>query len=354
MYSTENKINIITMYYTLKLNNIIGNSRINIISSTFDIHIHTVYNCIAIYVKNNIDILNLIKKLDKNNIHVLRKMLKINIDNYMITHPTYVKYKNKKITNDIETFVVQEITNNCKITVKTIQNKIKTQFLTDISKQTVYAIFHKNNFSNKKLIVKTNPYTIDEQNKQRVDVLNSFNDVLINNIISIDEMSFNLSSEPSKGWSPIGKKCVTQKLRKNVKGIRYSIIMATSNSKIIDYSIIKGSVTSFKFVKFITKITFKYPNHCLFMDNCIIHKSKLMFNTIKNKNLNVVFNAPYHSKFNPIEYIFSMLRKHLNNNVNDTFDDLHNLLKNFKISFNSDILLKIFNNCFNLLKSILT
>ena len=67
------------------------------------------------------------------------------------------------------------------------------------------------------------------------------------------------------------------------------------------------------------------------------------------KNLKVIFNVPYHSEFNPIEYVFSMLRKYLINNVNDCFNDLHNLLKFFKLNTKGNKLNNIFNNCFNLI-----
>lgn len=352
MFSNESKINIIVMYYTLKINKIIGKTRIQILTTTFNIHMHTIYNWITIFVKSNNDISNFISTLNKNNIHLLHEKLKLSILLHYSQNPTYSKYSNKKITSDIEKFIVSSITQNCKITVKTLRTNIKSKFNVDISKGSVYVILHKNNLTNKKLIIKTNPYTKEQQEMQRVELSNKLTNIPIDNVISIDEMSFNLSSEPKRGWSPKGKKCIVDKLKKNVRGKRFSIIMATSNSKIIDYSIVEGSVNTLKFISFITKITTNNPNKIIFMDNCIIHKSKQMFNLIRTKNLNVIFNVPYHSEYNPIEYVFSMLRKHLNNNVNDSFDDLHNLLKTFKLNMDKNKLTNIFNKCFRAINGI--
>ena len=45
------------------------------------------------------------------------------------------------------------------------------------------------------------------------------------------------------------------------------------------------------------------------MNNAIIHKTKDFYNYIKTTNMHILYNAPYHSKLNPVEYVFSLLKK---------------------------------------------
>lgn len=47
------------------------------------------------------------------------------------------------------------------------------------------------------------------------------------------------------------------------------------------------------------------------MDNASIHKNILFKQFINNNNFNVIYNISYHSELNPIEYIFSLLRKEI-------------------------------------------
>jgi len=121
--------------------------------------------------------------------------------------------------------------------------------------------------------------------------------------------------------------------------------MAISNQKIINYSIVEKNINSNKFIKFIAKIN--KNNFCYFMDNAIIHKSK-KFNIFKNNNnLNVIYNAPYHSEFNPIENIFSMLRNEILRNNNSDLNKIIKIINNFKININPTKISNIYKYAFN-------
>lgn len=81
------------------------------------------------------------------------------------------------------------------------------------------------------------------------------------------------------------------------------------------------------------------------MDNASIHRSKKMTMFIKNNNLKIIYNIPYCSQFNPIEYIFSLLRKKLlNEEINDK-EDIIKIILNFKKEINKSHVKNIFNKC---------
>ena len=313
MFNIEFRTMIVNLYHQLKLNNINGYKRINIIMNitNFKFHINSLYN----WIKNI--------QIKKRSFH------------------------NFKITNDIENFIIDKLTHNQFITTKQIKFLIKQKFNVILSKTSIYSIYKKNKFSFKKCKIISNPYSDDIQNKQILDVKNKLNSFNINNIISIDEMSITLNNKPYYGWSKCNERCVYFNKNRIVDNKRYSLLVASSNHKIINYSIVKGSFNTIKFTNFIKKIHNK--NFIYFMDNAIIHKSKLFNQYVNQNNLNIIYNAPYHSEFNPIEYIFSLLRNKILSNDNNSFDNIIKIINNFKLNISSDIIKNMFNHSFKLL-----
>jgi hypothetical protein len=75
----------------------------------------------------------------------------------------------------------------------------------------------------------------------------------LNNVISIDETSIDETSidtyiDNQYGWSLKGE---TIKVRKNVNRIRYTVICAINNKRVINVKIIKNSCNGETFLKFI-------------------------------------------------------------------------------------------------------
>lgn len=120
--------------------------------------------------------------------------------------------------------------------------------------------------------------------------------------------------------------------------------MTISKNKVLDYTIVKGSLKTNKFSNFIKKINKNTNNkYTLFMDNATIHKSKVVNQCIKDNNIKVIYNVPYHSEYNPIEYIFSLLRKDLQQKDNTTESKIIKIINEFKINITQ----KTINNIFN-------
>lgn len=110
------------------------------------------------------------------------------------------------------------------------------------------------------------------------------------NIISIDESSFDTHINSHYGWS---KKGTAIKVKKVKQRIRFSIISAISIKKVINTKIIKGSINEETFTDFIKEVVNKVEsNKVLFMDNARIHHAKILY------------NVPYCSELNLIEMVF--------------------------------------------------
>ena len=136
---------------------------------------------------------------------------------------------------------------------------------------------------------------------------------------------------------------------------RYSVLMAVKKHKILNYTIVEKGIRTDKFIQFMTKlrISDKKNKNIYFMDNASVHTTIKFKKLINELNLNIIYNAPYHSEFNPIEYVFSLLRKEIQKNTNRTREEIINTINNFIKNVNPEYLINIFNHSFKLLDNFL-
>jgi transposase len=83
--------------------------------------------------------------------------------------------------------------------------------------------------------------------------------------------------------------------------------------------IIEGSVDSTLFENFVYQVLRSIrtdENNCrkkviLFMDNAVIHKHSQVQETTRRFKVNLLFNAEYSPWLNPVEQLFSFIKKNL-------------------------------------------
>jgi len=80
----------------------------------------------------------------------------------------------------------------------------------------------------------------------------------------------------------------------------------------------------------------------IFLDNASIHHSKDFKQYTKDTKMNVLYNVPYDK--NPVEYVFSLLRKVLERSEFTTINKLTKIVNNFKNNLISNKLNNIFRN----------
>lgn len=86
----------------------------------------------------------------------------------------------------------------------------------------------------------------------------------------------------------------------------------------------------------------------LFLDNASVHHTKKFKEFAKETKIHALFNVPYNSEKNPIEYVFSLLRKVLEKSMFKTIEDLTAIMNDFKKNISSISLNNIFNHAFSL------
>ena len=89
--------------------------------------------------------------------------------------------------------------------------------------------------------------------------------------------------------------------------------MAISYNKIIQYEIHKTNINRNIFIKFIQLIVNNIKNHYFLMDNVSFHKGKELKQIIENSSNKLIFIPPYSPQFNPIENVFSQMKRNLDN-----------------------------------------
>ena len=115
----------------------------------------------------------------------------------------------------------------------------------------------------------------------------------------------------------------------------------------------EGSVKTDDFVSFIKELNEENSNYTYLIDNASIHKNKKTSAMYKKEKINVIFNAPYQSEFNPIEMVFSLLRKKLNKKIVKNKTEITEVINNFIKETKESTLTNIFNHSKNTLKNFL-
>jgi len=224
------------------------------------------------------------------------------------------KVKQKLDIKYMTSFVEGLLKNNKFISIKDIRNKINKKFNKLLSLSFIHTFISKTlKFSYKKINNKLfNKSLLSLKSKQRKFTKN-IKKIPINNIISIDETYIYTNYTKNYGWSKIGTNL--QHYKKS-NPIKYSILMAISNNKIIDYEIHKVNINKVIFNDFMDKLNKKFTNYYFFLflseieDNVSFHKSQLLNDHITNGN-KLLFIPPYSSEFNPIEMVFSQMKRNL-------------------------------------------
>ena len=332
MYSIDIIKSSIKLYFKLEQQNIIGKNRIKIINSIFDLHINTLYRWINIYYNYN------------------NKTFSFNHYN------THFKYNNIKINHEIEQFIINSINSNNNFNIKNIKKNIKNKYNISLSKPTIYNVLHKHNLTYKKIIIKTNPLKSDYEKELKTKLKNEIKKTDINNLSSYDEMSIYINDTSPYGWSEKGKKCIIINKNNSVVPKRITLGMCITMNKNIDFTLTEGSLKSNKFINFMNKVKINTNNKLTFyLDNASIHRSKLFQKYVQQNNLKIIYNVPYHSHLNPIEYIFSLLRRELLNGDTSSLENIGKIIVKFKKKLDSpspsrgdkNIIKNIFNKCIN-------
>ena len=258
--------------------------------------------------------------------------------------------RSNKITDIIIKYICNYVTKRGNFSVKSLRLCIKRKFNVCICKSYVYHILKSNNITLKKVQEKTIPKKIS-YTKQKNELHKKITVSGSDNIVSVNESHIVIGQKTNYAWALKGKRSIT-KIRPNTK--RYSLIMAISKNKVVKYELINKAVNGETFKDFIVNdLISKSNNNHILMDNARIHhytkfKKYLTDNDLYDK---IIYNVAYHPQYNPIDYVFNVIKQNLyRKNINN----YESLTKNLSIiirKLNKTGFEKYYNHSFENLKN---
>lgn len=306
------------------------------------------------------------KEVEALNNIIAKSFLKSNIinNNLFITidktlaDDLFNLYKKPLQRNPIELFLIEEysnLKNRTNFTCRKLARKYKELTNKNISKSTINNIL-KNNLGLRwrKTVIKNNKMNRIENIMASLTFIKIITRSIVQkfNIIYCDESCIQTLNNHLKIWKSPNDDFYADISSKK----KFNLIMACSMEGIVHYNINKENTTDKTFLQYMKELldVLNKKNmkpFIIVLDNLTVHKTKELFEFYINNKVNIVFNSPYASKFNAIEFAFRDLKKILYSRVYENEEKFLIEIKNILNSkvFNDKIQNNIAEACRNYL-----
>jgi transposase/transposase-like protein len=125
-------------------------------------------------------------------------------------------------------------------------------------------------------------------------------------VVSIDESSFYFDMKPAYGYCHRSRR-LSIPARPGGR-IRWSLLMAVTNERVVGWNLVRGSINSSIFASFMS--TLETDNRdIILLDNASIHKTSSAIHAMMDRGLTPCFLPPYSPQFQPIENSFSVIKR---------------------------------------------
>jgi transposase len=190
--------------------------------------------------------------------------------------------------------------------VKDVQKLIVKEFNISPSYELCRLLLKKLNFSRKR----ARYFSVSKNAEQKLNEFLTKREQFVNQnrlFVSIDETSFGRNYLPASGYSKRGKRLNIKRPFCSVK--TSSVVSAVCIGQKLQFFKKFGSFNTDSFLDFLCGLD--YPeNTVILMDNVSFHHSKKVIEFLEFRNWDVLFTPPYSPIFNPIEGVFSIVKRH--------------------------------------------
>jgi len=263
---------------------------------------------IAIMVKSySVDLKNLAirKYMMTQSCRKVAKVLEVGkttVNNWIKQHPMTRRPPWKKMTEEAQACISECINQNPFITMASIKQCIQIRMGLCLSEECVRLSRVSSNFTRKKV---NRVVTKEGLHAHRLQFEQDRLQYSTNDVISIDESSFWFSMKPGYGYAKKGKRLeVNDHYKKNV---RWTLLLAVSNDRVLTWKLYNTSCTSATFADFINTMDTR-GRTTLLMDNAAIHKAKIVEDACHTRCLRPWFLPPYSPEYQPVEHVFSVVK----------------------------------------------
>lgn len=257
--------------------------------------------------------------------------------------PTNEKIKEKILDmQSVVSTIKKYLDNNKFITLIQIRKKLLNKFNKLFSVSLIYTIIKKTlKYSYKKINKRQVPKSLRYLQQKRKEFIKNLENIDQNKIICLDESYLYSNHIVNYGWAKIGEPLIH---RIKANPIKYSIIMAITNKKIIKTEIYNHNINIKTFLPFMVQLNNLFNDHYFLMDNVGFHKTKEIVDLFSNSTNKLLYIPPYSPEFNPIEEMFSQMKRNIKEcNNKNTIMKINRSIKKIK----KEHLLNYYNHSFN-------
>jgi len=227
--------------------------------------------------------------------------------------------------------------------LKIMVSKISSEHHINIGKSSLSEYLKSINYSRKKFRKRT------ITNNNTPEIKTAFKEQMMqrgyDNIISLDEVGFQLNMMPGYGRSAKGSRCTLNSTRRG--HINYSAIFAVSTTGVVNWQLYDSAINGEKFIDYLNNSKQAFSNRHILMDNLRLHHSHVVLDLLAANNSVPIFTPPYSPELNPVEELFSMLKRHLRYNYVSNLTELRHHLTVKVAEINQRGLVSLFNHAFS-------
>jgi transposase len=197
-------------------------------------------------------------------------------------------------TRDVASLVQDLVERDPFLTCKMVQTKLKESHGVQLSVSSAH----------RALRVAKITFKVTSRSKRHYahDVSHQFfqDPLVYEGAISVDESSFSNNEMPLRGWAKKGVR-VPRPPPGHRKTI--SLLLAISSSGVVRSEFRTGAYNGESFANFLRLLP---CNRKIILDNCAIHKSRVVRDVAADRNQTLLYTPPYCPWFNPVEHAFSV------------------------------------------------
>ena len=211
--------------------------------------------------------------------------------------------KTKIPTKEIQATIVSLFNESARKSVLDVHQKVREKYGGSMS--TTRRAMKTAGLSRKRVSKILNPNT-PEQIEKIIEFRKIIQNVPVEDIISLDESSFDSRMLPFYGYSLKGKRI--REPATLISRDRHSLACGVSTAGIENHYIVHGSLNRLRFIDFLKSTLPHCKQNTLILDNIRFHKSLEVLKVIEDHGKKVIFVPPYSPQYNPIEHVFSSMK----------------------------------------------
>jgi transposase len=238
-----------------------------------------------------------------------------------LKYPDKKQYRPRACTKSSETIVQvlrASIATHPFTSLADMKQLIQDTLQVSVSKELLRMIIRKQGFSKKKAKRFGKSHDLESKTADFI----TRRDALLaegRRFYSIDETSFGRNGPATYGYAPRGQPLLVRK--KPEKSVTQTAICCVSDNSIAGVDVFPGSANTNKFSSFVASLNLP-KGSVMLLDNVAFHHSLTFKNMCKDLGIELLYVPPYSPWFNPIEFVFSIVRRafYRTNDISSSWD----------------------------------